>query len=763
MRFPAQAVEQINGDSSVVSGLVKRNPSNHIRRIIAGDVGTTKVHTIYRDSDQQFICVFTSNGVQVFDIATGALKTVYYGTDAAPYLQTNDPENDLRCVSVADYTFVVNRTKTVALKAATSAAALNDALVTVTQATNGAKYTVVLDGTSTVAITAATGESTAIAIQIRDGINGIALTPYTATASGSTVHIKRTTGTAVFSCSVSDSLANAGLELAKDSVASFTSLPTHAPDGFRIKVAGDPEAGADDYWVKFVSNVTGSFFQGVWVETLGPGLQYQFDPLTMPHVLIRNNDGTFNFNQGSWTDKLVGTGDDSELPSIVGQSLQNVAFFRNRLTLLAGENVVMSEAGRFFNLWRTTLTDLLDSDPIDVAVSHNQVSILYHAIPYFDRLTLIGEKVQFTLSGGQEALTPKNVSIQPSTEVEAAIYASPILVGKNVYFGFDRGSNTGLWEYFVAPDTDQLDASDLTVGIPTYIPGTIRELVGSAAERVLAIRTTGPENTIYVYKFYTNGGERVQSAWMKWEFASSAEVRGMAALGSKLYLVIYRDGDGLSLERIDLQSGLTDTDCDYLTYLDRRTEGTLVGYDSGTNKTTYALPYSLTDADCDCFMAASRWTSAYDGGEIVEHESAEANGTIVFDGDTTAIPMWFGLNYAQTYRMSKPFMRQQGAARIIPGYRYQIRRGIVSYHNSLYFKVRVIPEYRSPYTYVFTGRKYGTPVSEVGAQSLSSGQFQFAVMTANEQLTVELVNDLPFPSSLTAVDWIGDFTPYASR
>lgn len=768
MKFPSQAVEQINASSHIVEGLIKRPPTRHVRKLLFGSLNDCKTHPIYRDAQRRYVAVFYDNGVSVFDTVDGTQKPVNYVGSAQAYLATTSPSTDLSALSLADYTFVLNRTKVVALDAAETDAQSEDALVVVRQGAYGQTYKILINGTSFASHT--TSVSDALTINT-DTIAAALVTAwgshagYTITRSGSVLKITKTTGT--FTVTVEDGASGNNMTVVHKEVTSFTKLPTVAPHGFLVKITGEPESQADDYWVGFVTpngdTDPTEFIEGKWVETIGPEVQYQFDLTTMPHVLVHETDGTFTFREAAWLDRQVGDDDSAPVPSFVGHTINNLLFFRNRLGFLSEENVILSESAQFYNFWRTTVTTILDADTVDVAASHNQVSLLYHGVPYFEQLVVMGEKVQFSVKGGQESLTTKNVAISPATEIDIATGAAPVLVGKNLFIGFNRGDYTGVWEYFVAPDTDRLDAEDLTIGNPSYIPGSILELAATESEKSLFVRTDESANTLYIYKYYTNGGERVQSAWSKWVFEDAAEIKGMAVFGNSLYLLVYRDGDGLCLERIDLQSGLTDPNSTFTTLLDRRVGDGMVGtYDSVNDKTSFYLPYSVSDTTL--IKVVGRSTSVVPGGQMFTPESVGTDGVVVLDGDLSSQALWFGVNYEQVYRMSKPFLRADtNSNRITSGRRYQIRRGIVQYHNSLYFKVRVTPEYRTPFTHVFTGKVFGTPLEEVGQQSPTSGSFQFAVMTQNSQLTVELINDLPFPSALTTVDWIGEFTPYGVR
>ena len=74
----------------------------------------------------------------------------------------------------------------------------------------------------------------------------------------------------------------------------------------------------------------------MWRETVAPNIQYQFDTNTMPHVLIRNANGTFTFQQFEWTGSIAGDATTAPNPTFVGSQIKNINVFRNRLVLSGG-------------------------------------------------------------------------------------------------------------------------------------------------------------------------------------------------------------------------------------------------------------------------------------------------------------------------------------------------------------------------------------------------------------------------------------------
>lgn len=798
MKFPSQAVEQINADSNIVGGLTKRPPTNHVSRIVTGVAGNTLAHAIDRDVDNQFLAIFRNNAVQVFD-TNGNQKAVNYVGAAIDYLATTTPQDDLKAISIADYTFVLNKTKIPAMLSATTTAQPNEGLIVIKQGGYAVKYSIWVDGieywfisdtssgtshehnintTNIVrglvlgATTAAVGGSSGVGGTINNaaGLNALTSSGFTITFVASTIYITKATP---FTLTVTDGVSNTYTGAIKGSVRNFTELPIVAPNGFKIKIDGYPEDTVDDYYVQFQTNIntTGSFEGGKWLEAVGFGVEYDLDDTKMPHILIHNQDDTFTFKAATWDNRTAGDADTNIDPSFVGHPINDIFFYKNRLGLLSEESAIFSESGQFFNFWRNSVTTILDSDPIDVAAAHSKVSILYSAVPFYDQLVLFGEKTQFSLRSSGDLLTSKTVSIQQTTEFENTNKCYPKMSGKNVYVGFNRGDFAGVWEYYVGENTLQFDAFDVTVGVPYYLQGDIVEMAICQNEKILVARTNEAPNTLYIYRYYINGTEKVQSAWSKWELEPNAEIKNAIFLENRLFLVVYRPNDGLSIERIDVQYGMNDADAQYTMLLDRKVGETINGvYNSTTDTTTYYIPYSIPDTSI--FKVVARFTATPPsgtkaGGTIIIPQSVGNDGVVVLNGNTLAQPLWFGINYTMTYQLSRAQMRGTGAAgspsTMAVGKRYQLRKAVLVYSKSVYFKVVVSPTYRTASTHVYTGKNMGTGSAVINAQTVFDGSFSFPIMAQNTDVSVSIINEQPFPCSLTTLDWIGVFSPNTTR
>lgn len=169
LRIPTAAESVNNAYLSAVHGVNKRRGAEHIGNLTSNALGTsTFVHTIDRDLTEKYIVTANSDGsVEVFDL-NGNAQTVNTVGNAASYMSCTDPAAQLRATTVGDYTFLVNRTKTVLANTAADTRPLlgRNASFAISGHTGGGKYSLVVatdvdngDGTVTTHYRSATYDS----------------------------------------------------------------------------------------------------------------------------------------------------------------------------------------------------------------------------------------------------------------------------------------------------------------------------------------------------------------------------------------------------------------------------------------------------------------------------------------------------------------------------------------------------------------------------------------------------------------------------
>lgn len=147
VRREGQCSLQENMNPSVVEGLRKRPGTRSVYRMMIENVpDTTKVHHYRRgDSEEYFVAIRPNALPQVFDTDSNPLLVVDNTADSS-YLLNSNPSKNFELVTIADYTFIVNKTKLAKPRAEKSAALVNEALIYVQFATYGKYYQVVIDG-----------------------------------------------------------------------------------------------------------------------------------------------------------------------------------------------------------------------------------------------------------------------------------------------------------------------------------------------------------------------------------------------------------------------------------------------------------------------------------------------------------------------------------------------------------------------------------------------------------------------------------------
>lgn len=767
LRLNSQASEQINGFSSVVEGLKKRPNTDYVAKLSATSFGNAYIHTINRDANERYIVVITNGSIAVYDVL-GNSKTVVNQTNATNYLSSSNPKQDFTCMTVADYTFIVNKNTTTAMDSTTSGAKVEQAVYSVLQGVNSTKYSITIDG-STFSFTSSNTDSEAI----RDGLfsaigspSGITLTKI----GNSSFAIVKSSGT--LEVTASDGYGDDASQVVKDKVQNFSDLPVPAINNQIVQVTGDANNGFDDYYVKFIEA------DNLWQETIAPDTEFKLDADTMPHVLIRTADGNFRFTQADgstytlsgtdydvpqWGDRICGDIDSVPNPTFVGRRLNDIFFHRNRLGFLADENVIMSRSSEFFEFFPETITQVLDTDPIDVASTHTKVSILRHSISFDEELLLFSDQTQFILSGGA-TLTSENISINVTTEFEADKNVTPVGAGSNVYFAFNKGNFTGIRELFIASDTDTKQADDITANVPKYIPSNLFKLASATTENILVGLSSDESNALFVYQYYVSQNRRLQSAWSKWTFGTSTtdNILNVDFIENELFIVNERS-DGVYLEKIDISPALTDTGETYLTHLDRKLDNSEVteSYDAGTNQTTITLPYQIKNT----MKVVGRSGASNKAGQAIATVSQTVGGTdIVVSGDITAQNYFVGEQYEFKFVFSQQFIQvadTQGSRISVKEGRLQIRNWNVSFNDTGYFTTEVKPIGRDISSTTYTGTITGTGL--LGTVNLEDGDYTFAVQSENDKLTVTIKNDSHLPSNFINASWQGYYVTASQR
>lgn len=760
LRYPNQGALQINGWSSESEGLQKRPPTTFVKYLRPDTAwpGKPAIHMINRDRIEQYFVVFTGTGVEVVDLLGNSYEVRGYNG----YANCANPREDLRMVTVADYTFVVNRSKKIEMTSDLTHAGYpaleSRAVVNVRGGQYGRTLKIIVNDVVVATLAMPDGSVAAhvtqtdaqwIARQLAGQINGTA--KWAAEAGQGWLVISAKTSEMISTIKTEDGYANQLINAFTHKVQTFSKLPIQCKDGYLVEITGESTKSGDNYWVRYDASSL------VWRETVKPGIITGVDPATMPHALIRAADGHFDFRPLTWGLRSAGDDNTNPMPSFVDYSINDVFFFRNRLGFLSGENVVMSRTAKYFDFFPASVAELSDDDPIDVAISHNRVSVLKYAVPFSEQLLLWSDQAQFVLTSAG-VMSSKTIQLDLTTEFDVSDYARPFGIGRGVYFVSPRASYSSIKRYYAVQDvSDVKSAEDVSAHVPNYIPNTVFALHGSGTENFLTVLSDNDRSCVFVYKFLYLDETVVQQSWGHWEMGDGVEVLSACCIGSFMWLIQRRPG-GITLERVEFTKDTVDFSHEpWRAYMDMKVQIQPTLFDDNEFLTRIKLIdlYGFIPNEGDFWTLSEegvfRLHKMPEGGWVSDPE-------LRLDGNMTHLRYTVGRCYEFTYGFSKFLIKQtadDGTSSTEDIGRLQLRRAWVNYEDSGAFEV-VVDNGSTQYTYQMSGGRLGSSVM-LGRPNASTGQFKFPITGDARRQEVYLFSNAPVPVNIIGCGWEGNY------
>lgn len=809
LRLLTQGSAQVNGYSTLTGGLVKRPPTVFIKNM--GTLLSTNegyVHLINRDESERYYVIITDGNLRVYDLE-GNQKTVNFpkGKD---YLSHWNPRGGFSTVTVADYTFVVNKRFVAKMGTAKTFKRLPEALVNVIAGNYAKRHKIFINGDVVANYRTGDGvadaktpddrdreiarlEQRAIATDliasalcwglnppgtvvrghtVSDGeptVSGAgegSVVTYLATnlmsskwdllKIGNAIHIQDNNGQD-FNIRVEDGFNGNAMKAIKGKCQRFSDLPIKAPNGFHCEITGESSNSFDNYYVKF--KTTNGEMDGVWEEAIAQDIPYQIDETTMPHVLIRESDGSFTFKPAPWNNRKVGDEESNPDPSFIGQRINDVFYHRGRLGIIAGENVCLSRSNDVFDFWRKTVTTILDTDPIDVGPSFPKVSTFKHAQSFNGDLLLFSEGLQARMTGG-DVLTPKTAAIKLLGEYQVDTSVRPVSSGSFMYWAARDNDRTLIRELWLDETGVIQPPLEANSHCPDFVPKGVFKLAVSSDLNMLVATTNFYKSRLYVYKYYWAGKEKPQSSWSYWSFDD--EIISADFVDTDLYLLL-RSDTSTRLVKMPCQVGYKDPDMDFMVMLDKRVE--LVGgsYNEATDRTSYTLPYAVPQ-NIEAWTGFSASSTLFPGLKL-EIDSL-VNTTLRLKGDTRSEKVYAGVPYTFRYEFSPLYIRVDnggGSALVATEGRTQVLRMRITYAKTAYFKVVIDHETKPAMSYPINDHLLDDGMFKTTKIVLEDGDVSIPVKAENDKITITVVNDQALPSSLISAEWVGLWYPKTRR
>jgi hypothetical protein len=602
LRVVGQGEEQINGWSSPVEGLCKRNPLRMTAKIIPAPVtdfylqmmsvisGERYSVMVYPDGANTNMLITLNGAPASVDVhGTGLsvqpatmLDPLFPATLAAPggavvaantsylYNAAGDYQKKYVLINSGPIGLLLNREKLVAMDAATSPAPANQALVFVQGVTYDLTYQLTLNGVKLPAVTTPAATDPNNKLSTSDIATKLAaeiakVSGFTTTIDRHVVWVKKTDGSA-FTLTMDDGRGNSLARVVKDQVVSTAELPTIAPNGFVIKVSSDPAQTADDRYLKFATISGGAMGDGGWSETLQPGIQYKLNDNTMPLVIYRAARGvifvgpadgatrsqtvggqTYSYTFPTWGARTAGDTKTVPNPEFVGKQIRDHVVFRGRYVMVAGQNVIFSETNDIFNFFQDSSTGLSARDSFSVLATGEISAELNWLLPVDESILAFSQYAQFQVRPADaDVLTAFTAIILRLSNLEMNPHVRPKLAGPQILFATDEFGYSHFREYsFVDSPQRRLGlnlggSSDICASTPKYIQGLVTHWDVGETIDVMACSTPTDRKTLFVYKYlFSTASQGVAKQQASWsKYRFAGDVRWVGFLDNEMFLVL---------------------------------------------------------------------------------------------------------------------------------------------------------------------------------------------------------------------------------
>lgn len=491
-----------------------------------------------------------------------------------------------------------------------------------------------------------------------------------------------------------------------------------------------------------------------WYERVRtPMMDSTYSSATMPIRIVQTGTTAFEVKFCPWVSRLSGDSQTNPGPSFIGKKITDVCLHRNRLWFSAGENVVGSVSGDFYNFWLDSYASVVDSDPIDIKLSSKQVTSILWMAPFQRSIVVFTSSGQQYEIRAQEAMSPTTVSVIPSTTYTSP-NVRPAVIGSQLYWAADKGPWSQIYEYLTDEAAAQSVAIDASAHVDGYIPSGVSELKASSSNDMLFIRSG---NILFVNHMFWQGEKKLQSSWCRWTFDDSRTILGVHVIDDHLHLVSRITHNSTSRIRID-KIALRHSDAlpSYYPRMDSIITASGGTFSSVTKRTTFSV--SFLAPELDEIILGPDWGNKE--GERYSIHTLTPGTTTTFEviGNLSAHDIFVGCSYDMFVELSKQHVKDQNGVQAVGA--LQLKQCTVHHRNTGYFTFVVDPR-TSPANnrvYKYTGKSLGAIGFITNQNTLSDRDSQnFKVMGSSGNVDISLQSDSPAPVNITGLEFVADF------
>ena len=537
----------------------------------------------------------------------------------------------------------------------------------------------------------------------------------------------------------------------QSSVNDISSLPNQCKHGYIVKVSNALRAEEDDYYLRFEGE-NGKDGAGSWVECAKPSIAKELT--NMPLVIQRTAATTFTVRPFDYQVRRVGDDTTNPMPSFVGSRINKVLFFRNRLALLSGENVITSRPGTlglpdFFN--ETALT-VSAADPIDISAASMFPSELFDGIETNTGLVVFSTNQQFLLASDDTVLNPDTAKLRSVSTFNYNKVIPPISLGTTIGYVDNSGKFSRFNEMANVRREGEPNVVEVSKIVPTILPKDIDLLTNSRENSMIFLGKTN-SNLVLGYRYLNVGEKRQQAAWFKWKF-NNPLLYHFVIDDEYFFLDTDHFLHTVKLVQETTDPSITRDDVNFLLHLDNYTTVSGGVYSTSTNVTTFSSVGWLANVTTPEYTLAVVDNTGRYGKPTVSGTS------FTLPGDWSSTTLTIGYVYDYEVKIPRLYpvkIKGEASAADVHAslviHRIKLHFGKIGLYETTLKRVGKV-DYQEEYE--------STQLQEydVGdAPYLEEFIKTIPVYERNTNVDIILKSTHPAPATLRALSWEGDYSP----
>ena len=542
-----------------------------------------------------------------------------------------------------------------------------------------------------------------------------------------------------------------------------TLLPNQCRHGYIVQVKNARMSDEDDYYLRFdgENQLDGT---GSWTECAKPGIAKSLT--NMPLVIQRTATTTFTVKQFTYEDRRVGDDNTNPVPTFVGKRINKVLFLRNRLALLAGENVILSRPGTLGtpDFFIESALTVSASDPIDISAASMFPSDIFDGIEINAGLLVFSTNQQFLLSSDDTVLNPDTAKLRSVSTYNYNKDIPPISLGTTIAYLDNSNKFSRMNQMANTAREGEPSILEISKLVPSLLPKDIDLLTNSRENSIILIGKTNTD-TVFGYKYLQIGDKTQQQAWFKWKLNNPLLYHFII---NDEYFFLDTDNFLQSIKIIQSDDDpiiIRSEDLSFQIHLDNHTTVSGGSYNAATNLTTFSNVSWLSNVTTPNYQLViideGGTPAPTDGqGRYAEATKDPSSNTFTVPGDWSNTTVRIGYLYEYLVEFPRIYPKKQVGEQS----RADVNSSLIIHRIKLHFGK--IGMYETTLTRI--GKDDYSEVHESTAMDsyvasrvpyLEEDIKTIPVYEKNHNVDITLKSSHPAPATLRAMAWEGDYSP----